>query len=194
MRFLLKIRGFFLLELITSLLIITLLYVMLRPNFKFIDQATNARYVLSQLVAALNLARQTAMINGSTIMICLSNDEHTCTRHAHQALLVFNGELIKTSLVNNEATNLIVTPQHLMKILPLLSKPHTSELVWRSFPKNQPWLGFRANSSSTSQNGTFWYCAQPQQAPQWAVVVSQAGRWRIITGAKLVMISPPLNC
>ena len=62
----------------------------------------------------------------------------------------------------------------------------------RAFPKNRTHLQFLPTGMTHAENGTFWSCDKEQV--RWAIVVSQAGRARMVLPDKNGKVGADVSC
>lgn len=152
-------RGFSLIELMTVLSIIGILTVMSITSLKFFWRKSQSDVLSSQLMSAIQFARSEAIMRHTKTILCGSANQITCCDHWQ------TGYIIKT------ANQVIYHFQNVSQ---------NGILHWRSFPHNKQELEFQPNGFPHSQNGTFWFCAVSAKKPDWAIVMSQSGRARIV--------------
>lgn len=158
MLFLKRIRGFSLVEILVVLMLAALLYEGILYSFNPILRKMSDENILETLLAALQFARQEAMM-----------------RHVGVALDVERGGAISVFIDPGEAEETQV-----LQVFQLSSVPKEGHLQWRAFPQHIPHLIFLPSGTTKEQNGTFWYCAENKALPAWAVMISKTGRWRVI--------------
>jgi Tfp pilus assembly protein FimT len=138
--------------------VLVLLTISLPYQKIFFDQS-KIDIIKLQLLRAINLARQTALLRKEKVTVCESSNQTTCFGHWKEGYVVLsNGKVIYSFL--NPVT--------------------VGELYWRAFPKSQVQLHYLPSGALESENGTFFYCLPGEKKPSWVIVFSQSGRAREI--------------
>jgi Tfp pilus assembly protein FimT len=139
--------------------IIIILLMLTIPSQKYLLTQSTTDVMRLQLLRAINLAHNEAMIRNEKITLCQSADQKTCSGHWRDGYIILAKDQIIYSFVNPRKQG---------------------ELYWRAFPKNQMQLDYLPSGILQAENGTFWYCLQAEKNPRWAIVLSQSGRAREI--------------
>lgn len=170
--------GFTIIELLTTLIIITMLGGLAVSGYRAQINTKRADNALSDFMAFLQSARSAAIIQRTEVILCPSllaishTDTNAPTPTAcgsrnswSQGAIAFtdrNGDL----QVNEED-----------KVVGLLTKEYKSVTVtWRAF-RNRSYLRFSKNGLTDCQNGRFIFCSEdgePQSARQ--ITINSAGR------------------
>lgn len=87
-------RGLTLVELMVTLIIIGIVVSIAVPNFRDFIEHNRATTESNKIVGALNLARSEAVKRGSTVSVCPSSDQATCSGDSdwEQGWIVFVGD------------------------------------------------------------------------------------------------------
>ncbi|WP_070990124.1 GspH/FimT family pseudopilin [Halofilum ochraceum] len=87
-------RGFTLVELMVTLIIIAVVLSIAVPNFRDFIQDSRATAEANNIVGALNLARSEAIKRSETVSVCASSDQATCNGGGDwdQGWIVFVGD------------------------------------------------------------------------------------------------------
>jgi type IV fimbrial biogenesis protein FimT len=72
-------RGFTLVELMITVIVIAVVATVAVPNFARVIESTRLTGYSSELVSAVNTARSEAIKRGSRVGVCASNDQATCS-------------------------------------------------------------------------------------------------------------------
>lgn len=179
-------RAFTLAEVSVTLFIIGILLAMSLPMLKnFIDR-TDDELVQSQLLQAIELAREQALLRGVSMVLCQSSDHWRCEKNAGNSLIIF---------INEDEDGLLHTKD--LRVAVVQMKSHHGKLYWRSFPFYRDYVLFSAEILQTD-NGTFWYCHAGASHPVWAVMLNKTGRARVMYPNKNGEINEshgePLTC
>ena len=163
-----KVSAFSLIELLITLSIIIILLAITLPSEKLFFNNTVDQLAAYQLLRAIQLARQEAMVRGSKVTLCQSQDARNCGGDWR------DGYIIQA----NQKT--------------LFSFKSKAFIHWRAFPKTRTDLQFLPNGMTYAENGTFWYCDQDKV--RWAIVISQSGRARMVWPDKWGKVAASVNC
>jgi type IV fimbrial biogenesis protein FimT len=155
-----------------TLTIASILLVIVIPDQSLFLRKTEATVVSSQLLRALHLARESAMIQHTTVILCKSADQKTCSGAWRDGYIVKIGDQVLQAFTHS-------TP---------------AQLYWRAFPKDQEQLVFSASGETAFENGTFWYCEKGAMKPAFAVILSQAGRARWVKPDASGQMAVSLSC
>lgn len=154
-----KREGFTLLEFLVTIAIISILMLFVIPSFKSILQPSQNEMQSSQLFHAIHAAREEAVKHGSLVILCKSRDQKTCSGEWQDGYLILVDNKVLFSFHNNSA----------------------GVLHWRAFPYFLDHLEFLPSGLPNFQNGTFWYCLNRAKNPDWAIMISQSGRARLLS-------------
>jgi type IV fimbrial biogenesis protein FimT len=151
-------RGFSLLELLITLVIIIIFLAMSVPNAKIFINKSQDEVMSQELLHAIYFARSEAITRNTTVTLCKSIDSKSCSGDW------LNGYIIATN----------------DQVLSVYHNVTTQGMIhWRGFPNGYDHLTFFPSGLTDIQNGTFWYCVEAQSKAHWAIVLSQSGRARL---------------
>lgn len=166
----LKTLGFTLFELLTALIVLTILISIAIPSFHTALAQQHSMTAIKQLQNAINLARSEAIKRGVVITLCKSADQHTCSGHWHDGQILF---------IDQAKLGKMTNPEDLLAVYDSISDHGV--LSWKATRSND-YLQFAPDGTTYGQAGTFLYCpANGDLHYSRALVVSQTGRTRLIT-------------
>jgi Tfp pilus assembly protein FimT len=161
--------AFTLMEASVALFIIGILIAIALPMLnRFIDN-TDQVILQSQLLRAINLAREEAYARDIPTVLCKSNDRKTCSSNAKDNLIIF---------LNENEDGMVHVKDHLLTVIKIT--PYHGNLYWRLFPRYRDYLLFLPTDMARTDNGTFWYCYASGMHPAWAVILNKSGRTRVV--------------
>lgn len=150
-------RGFSLIEILVTLLIMTIILAITIPSQGFFLSKSKADIARLQLMRAINLTRSEAIERGQMVILCGSSDQHTCSDNWNNSYIILAGK----------------------NLLHLFDLPkNAGQLFWRAFPKHQHHLEYLPSGMINVENGTFRYYLPHENKPYWAIVINQSGRAR----------------
>lgn len=147
--------AFSLLELLITLVLISIGLSMAIPTYSALKQKSEHVALRDQLHASLNHARLQAVLRRTTVGLCGSPDGLTCRNDWSQGWRIY--------LLNNPEQNL-----HIQQI----GAP-SATIRWAGFDKQ---LRFHSNGTSPTSNGRFFQCKGEKIA--WQLVINRQGRVR----------------
>lgn len=150
-------RGYSLLEIVIVLAIMSILTMMTIPSEKDRLQKSHVDMIKLQLLRAILLAHNEAMIRKKIVTLCHSRDQKTCSGEWSDGYIITADQEVIFSFLNPSVQG---------------------KILWRAFPVNQTQLDFLPSGASKAENGSFWYCLPSAKSPSWAIVMSQSGRAR----------------
>jgi len=98
----LKNRGFTLIELIATLVIVTILSMTAIPSFKHIYLTSKATTVINQVIGLTRLARNTAVSEKITTTLCPSLDGLTCSGEWKDGVILFTDKNTNSQIDGND--------------------------------------------------------------------------------------------
>lgn len=170
-------QGMSLPEVLVCAGIIAILLQQSLPKLNILEQEESVR-VLSDVAAAINLARTDAILNGRRVTLCAPGELPDCSNAWESGLLV-------------KSADQLVHVQHWTSL--------QGRLSWRAFG-NRPVLEFDTSGALLHQNGSFTWCP-PSGSPvsPHQLIINGAGRLRLATdsdhdGIRENSQGHPLSC
>ncbi|MFN2410270.1 MAG: GspH/FimT family pseudopilin [Halomonas sp.] len=169
-----KARGFTLLELLVTLLIMGIVAAWGIPSFQALGERTARTGEANRLQTALGFARQTAITQRQPVTLCPiagSQDTSHCGENWSRTLMVIHGD----------QTEDIAAPD-VLRTFP------ASERIDVRYSRGWRRIRYNELGHSSGYNGRFILCPQGEKsrARGSTLVLSQLGRWR--------MASSPTEC
>ncbi|QNI04119.1 GspH/FimT family pseudopilin [Halomonas sp. SH5A2] len=169
-----KARGFTLLELLVTLLIMGIIAAWGIPSFQALGERTARTGEANRLQTALGFARQTAITQRQPVTLCpIANPQDTsrCGENWSQALMVIHGDQTED-----------IASADVLRTFP------TTERVDVRYSRGWRRIRYDALGHSSGYNGRFILCPQSEKsrARGSTLILSQLGRWR--------MASSPTEC
>lgn len=161
-------RGFTLIEASITLLLIGILITLALPSLKNFIYRSDDERLRSQLLQAIELAREEARVHGVSTVICKSNDQVHCLSEAKNSLMVF---------LDEQEDGIVHSQHQILAVMQIV--PHGGMLHWRFYPVYRQYLRFSAIDITQTDNGSFWYCYASAATPAWAVILNKSGRTRM---------------
>lgn len=155
--------GFTLLELLISLLLVSILVILSFASLQQFFAAGRLRYNSEHLQSLITEARLQALAQGEIISLCSSHDAEHC-------------DLLKAKEVWDGAL-LIRSAQHVLKVYSAVTFPFCLYWVNALVPKST--VNFNANDFRETEQGTFYLCSSLASHKGVALIVLQSGRLRI---------------
>lgn len=146
-----KHRGFTLLELLTTLLLLSIATLLAAPSFNKLVQNNRDEAMRTLLVSHLSLARTQAVVHRKPHSLCGSSDGKTC-----------DGNWSGSWLVRTPGT--LISHQ---------SSPIQSTLCWVGFSRE---IVFQPNGATPTSNGRFVLCRNQKMV--WSLTLNRQGRIR----------------
>lgn len=162
-----NIRGFSLLELLTTLIIIAILTTLAIPAWQQFIAPQQGTVVMQQLLNNINLARSEAIKRGVVITLCGSTDHKTCSGDWQQGQILFIDSAAKAQVQQADSILAVTDLVH-----------HAGLLSWHASRSND-YLQFEPSGNTLGQAGTFIYCPSNRDDRfAQAIIVSLSGRAR----------------
>lgn len=162
-----KHQGFSLLELLITFSIITIILGLTLPSHSQFLSKTKQTIASEQLLQAIKLTREEALLRGVNVTLCKSANHQNCGGTWQAGYIIFVDKT-HNGVVNDQADVLYVF------------NAHEGVLNWRS-SLNRDDLQMLPSGLSAGENGTFSYSPNQLSKPVWTIVVNQAGRARMIS-------------
>lgn len=160
--------GFTLIELVVTMVVLGVLVAAAVPSFTRLLLNAHRSTVLSELTAALNLARAEALGRGLPVVVCRSSDAATCGSGSwEQGWLVFIND-------DNDSPAAVDAGEQILKVRQE-SQPAYSLVPVTNYAN---FITYRADGS-VNTIGRITYCDRRGVAEARALLVNQAGRVRL---------------
>ena len=156
-------------EIMLGLAIVSILAAISIPGLSLVIANHHERMLQSQLLDAIQMARQEADIRGLPVSLCKSRDGESCHGAWSDGLLVFMDE---------QNDGVVHDKQQLLSFTQL--NTHHGTLSWRAYPYYRHHLRFMPAKQLSADNGMFWYCKGTNTAPAFAVTISRLGMIRVV--------------
>ncbi|HLB41426.1 MAG TPA: GspH/FimT family pseudopilin [Gammaproteobacteria bacterium] len=180
-------KAFSLFETLIVLAIVGVFATISLPWLKRVYDYANGKILQSQLLHAIQFARQEAQIRQVPVALCKSSNHTVCSGNWLDGQLVFVDQNKNGVVSSNE--QVLITIQ---------TRANRGLLHWRSFPSQRDDLLFLPTGTMRSDNGTFWYCLDNRSLAKWAISLSKTGRARVSYpnqhGVILDARGKPLQC
>ncbi|WP_045860608.1 GspH/FimT family pseudopilin [Teredinibacter purpureus] len=160
-------NGFTLLDLLSAISIMLIITSVAVPSFSYLSKKTAQQTTVNDLMRLLNFARQAAVNERSSVVVCPSADENSCDENWSFPLMVF---------VDSDDNKSRGTQERLLITRPSLASQQ--QLNWRSLHRN--FISFKEDGTTGYQNGRLYYCdlsADDKHRAQ--LVVYRTGRTRV---------------
>lgn len=155
-----KQQGFTLIELTIVLTLVSLLFSLANPSYRFIINQFRAKSDINNLLMMLRTTREHAIINASTTVLCPTSDERTCVR---------NWKLPTIQFVDQNNNKKRDPEESIQKRFKALGEDD----VFIKYPKTQ--VRFNKSGMANFYNGTFGYCLEETIK---GIIISRIGRIR----------------
>lgn len=161
-------RGFSLIELMITLLIIAVVVAFVVPDNKIFLFGAEDKVSSLQIMRAISLARSEAQLRGQVVTLCKSVDRVTCSGQWQDGFIAF---------VDEREDGVVANKENVVAVFNRVSRDGV--LHWRS-SLNRDYLQILPSGLTRGENGTFWFCPSKSNLSAWAVVVNQLGRARVV--------------
>lgn len=150
--------GFTLLECIFVIVLTIILLLSVLTSYRHFVCEQEVTVLVDRVTTALTFARDSAITQHATIMLCAKNNAHQCGSDWQ------NGQLI----INRDT-------QKIIRELPKLSNNY--RLYWRSTLDDSTALVWRPDGFTRGQQGSFFICGKSISAQ---IIILRTGRWRVV--------------
>jgi len=163
-----KKRGITLVELLLVLSVVGVLLVSIAPSgFARSQEVKRIDGVMSDIMAAIAMARSTAIFEAQMVTFCGSNDGKNCQGNWHEGSIIFT---------DKNADKLLNGEDRLLYKLDAIAAQ--GNLSFNSF-RNKQYLQMTPRGTTNHQNGNFTFCpADKNPALARQIIVSFTGRTR----------------
>jgi type IV fimbrial biogenesis protein FimT len=162
-------KGFTLIEVLTALVIITILAALSTQGMQSMLLRGQEEDIRNTLLQTLNHARNEAQIRHQIISICHSRDQRTCSGTWSDGILMF---------IDVESDGVIHERDQIIGVTHF--KSNRNALHARFFPAYRDYLQFTPLSSNSDNNGTFWYCHSDKRNPEWAIGLNKMAEAHVL--------------
>lgn len=162
-------RGLTIINLLSSIVIIAILVGFVIPGFSNVIDANRKREAVSQLMAMLNYARDTAVHGSTSVIICPTNATGSCASDWNETLMVFI-----------DANNNFEFDNDDRKVQTFKFIDEKQSLNWRSFGSKH-YLSYDDQGTTGYQSGRIYYCDENANEPhdKAQIIIYRTGRARI---------------
>jgi type IV fimbrial biogenesis protein FimT len=160
-------RGLSLIELLVSLLILSIVLGMAMPNFASLLHSISSDVTMRKLASAIQVGRSAAITNSATVTLCRSQDGLACGGAWQEGVLIFT---------DGNRNRIIDDDDLLVRYVKLPNSE--GHIRFRAF-QNKQYLQLSSLGFTHSQNGNFTYCpfsGEGKFARQ--LIVNRAARMR----------------
>lgn len=167
-----KERGYSLIELLFTLILLSILLSLSFPAYKYIMVETRLMTLSESIVSAFNYARSEAIKHRSIVIFCPVENEKNCGAKWNNGWMIILGKRTANISKNN-----------LLHVYPPLNKQEF--IIWRGASKRN-YLQLNPDGSAYGHNGSFVVCVNVlSKSSVWVVKVSATGRIRVDKDAGL---------
>ncbi len=160
--------GLTLVEVIVTLCIAAIVLASGVPTLNRMIERNRATTSVNWIIGAVNFARHTAVMRGTTVTLCALGDKK-CSRDWAAGILMFTDLNQDGKMSGDDAL-----------IARLAPPDNTGGIYWRAF-RNRPYLQMTQMGYTNFQNGNFVYCpASKDLRFARQVVVNMQGRARVV--------------
>lgn len=159
-------RGFTSLELLVTVAILAVLATLAVPSFIHVVRQSRVNATVNELHAALNYARQSAIVRNSYVVMCKSADG----AHCNHGLPDWNSGWLIFDNLDRDAAVQVGAGEPVLRV-------HGPNHARASIISNRNSFTFRP-IGTRSVNGTFRYCSEDSKLDR-ALIINVMGRVRI---------------
>ncbi|MBB1363749.1 GspH/FimT family pseudopilin [Shewanella sp. SR44-4] len=155
-------KGFSLIEVIVTTLIVMLMSLIAVPSFTALNEQIRANCNIRTIQQSMQFARNMAISYGIKVTVC-NLEANKCTNKWHKGYTVF----LDTSKLNELSASDVI----LLNIPPF----NQNDTVYY----NRKYVRFQTDGLASGTNGTFRYCPGLINSPySKAIIINQSGRVR----------------
>jgi type IV fimbrial biogenesis protein FimT len=155
--------GLTLLECLIAMALLVILLFSSVAAYRYFVSKNELNALVDQLTDALVYARDQAITSHTTITLCPNQADAHCGVN-------WEGELIIWDEKN----------QRVFRRLPAI--PAMFYLKWKSTLNDSARLRWRSDGFTRGQQGSFYICAQSDDAPSAQIIILRTGRLRVVIG------------
>lgn len=141
-----KASGLTILELLTTLAILSILLSISMPSFRHLAQSVSGDVTLRKLSNAVQFGKSAAIVNNSSVTLCRSRDGLVCAGSWHDGAIVFTDGNRNRELDGDD-----VLLRH------FVFSDSNGSIRFRAF-QNKQYLQLSSMGTTHDQNGNFIYC------------------------------------
>jgi len=163
-------NGFTLIELLSSMAILTVIFSMVLPSLENLRLFSQSAAATQQLMAVLNFSRQQSVTYKTSVSICPTKDNNTCSHNWSDPLIIFR---------DNNSNGLRDAEENILKYSDILSEGE--KLVWKASGSRR-YIRYKFRGETRNQNGRLSYCSKKNRVIT-QIILYHTGRSRV-AGAK----------
>lgn len=173
----LSMRGVTVIELMMTLLVVTVVAGMATPSIAAMVRNNQLASSVNLLMGTLQMARAEALKARSIVLVCPGDPEHGCSNSLnwHQGWIIVHRP---NAAGQPDAGSRIVAVQQAIRGISIQSS------------KSRRRVQFRPDGSARGSNLSLRFCVTGQPSAERALVVNNSGRARKITGKALADLPP----
>lgn len=159
--------GFSLLELMITLLLLSILLGLSMPEFKSLVETKKVELSIQKLARAIEFAKSSAISSGSLVTLCRSSDGLKCGGKWQDGLIIFTDFNADHEINQHDQLKRHITFPYMQ-----------GELKWRAF-QNRQYIQITSLGFTRYQSGNFTYCPENKD-PKFArqLILNRTGRVR----------------
>lgn len=159
-------RAFSVVELTTTLAVALVILTIAVPGFRTITGSSAVSAGINDMASVLHFARGQAIMSGVQVVLCPSEDGHSCSDsfHWHQGLIIFADDNENRRLDKSET------------VLRFHQPPNNRVTITSSAARKR--LVFKASGMSPGSTATITVCDKALHVPPRALILSNPGRPR----------------
>lgn len=139
-------KAFTLIELLITLLILSVLLAVGLPNFASFLQTKKSDDTIKRVKQAVEVAKVSAIVNGQNVTLCKSRDGEQCGGNWEQGIITFTDANADRKINQDD------------KLIRYFTFPDAQGSIhWRAF-QNRQYLQITSQGFTRHQNGNFTYC------------------------------------
>jgi type IV fimbrial biogenesis protein FimT len=141
-----RIKAFTLIELLITLLILSILLAVGMPNLSSFVETKKSNDTITRVKQAVETAKVSAIVNGRIVTLCKSQDGEKCGGSWEDGIITFT---------DDNADRIINQDDELIRYFTFPEAQ--GSIHWRAF-QNRQYLQITSQGFTRSQNGNFTYC------------------------------------
>lgn len=153
--------GLTLLECLIAMTLLVILLFSSIASYRYFVAKNQLNELVDQLTDALTYARDQAITSHTTITLCPDQGDMQCGANWQGGLLIWDEK-----------------NQRVFRRLPAM--PAMFYLKWKSTLNDSVLLRWRSDGFTRGQQGSFYICAQSDNAPSAQIIILRTGRLRVV--------------